>query len=375
MKVLFVFTSCKKSGPIQQMLNLVKYLFEKGFAISLITIYKESNKNDSVLEEFKKYVNHQQIITSKFNILFLKNKKIKKIINDINPDVIHTLGVFPDYLIEKLGFKNHTFTCRNYVYEDYLDEYGFLMGNILAKIHIKAIKNCKYVCCCSETLSNIYLKELNIRIPFIRNGVDTSFYSAPLFGEKERVKKEMGFNNTKKICLYSGKFNGRKNQQFLLQNIINCKHFDDIILLLLGDGPSFKQLKSQYKCFENIMFLGQVFDVRKYLIASDFYISTSKSEGMPNGVLEAMSMGLPVFLSNIPQHAEILKISSKIGESYPCESSAGFINGFDNFYEKLNREMGKEASRVANLYFSYSKTGDEYIKLYDNISKGVVHGV
>src|SRR5699024_156477 len=57
----------------------------------------------------------------------------------------------------------------------------------------------------------------------------------------------------------------------------------------------------------NIIFLGNVNNVRDYLRYADYYISASKSEGLPNSVLEAASSNLEMILSDIPQHKEIFE--------------------------------------------------------------------
>jgi len=55
----------------------------------------------------------------------------------------------------------------------------------------------------------------------------------------------------------------------------------------------------------NILFTGQRRDISNLLQLSDAFVSPSLSEGLPNTVLEAMASGLPVLLSEIPQHKEI----------------------------------------------------------------------
>jgi len=51
---------------------------------------------------------------------------------------------------------------------------------------------------------------------------------------------------------------------------------------------------------ESVRFLGMVDDVAGLLHSVDLYVHSSKSEGCPNAVLEAMSAGLPVVATDIP---------------------------------------------------------------------------
>ena len=50
--------------------------------------------------------------------------------------------------------------------------------------------------------------------------------------------------------------------------------------------------------------VGDFEDVRPWMGAADLFVAPSLSEGMPNAVLEAMAMGLPLVLSDIPGHRE-----------------------------------------------------------------------
>ena len=52
---------------------------------------------------------------------------------------------------------------------------------------------------------------------------------------------------------------------------------------------------------------------------SDIFVSASLSEGLPNSVLEAGTAGLPMILSDIPQHREIWDSESEIVSFFPVK--------------------------------------------------------
>lgn len=57
---------------------------------------------------------------------------------------------------------------------------------------------------------------------------------------------------------------------------------------------------------DSIFFLGHVADVSGLLAAADICVHSSRCEGIPNGILEAMAMGLPVVATDIPGIREAL---------------------------------------------------------------------
>lgn len=366
-KVLYILPNCRKTGPTQQIFNIISNLDNNLFDYSLITLYPEPQNEPSMLKKYKEIIKHIFIQTSKIDIMFGNLNKVSNYIDTFKPDIIHTSGVFPDYLIKRLGFNNHVMTSRNFVYDDYPAEYGHILGYLLAKLHLFVIKNTKYVVVCSKSLHNIYLEKLNIDIPFIRNGVDIDRFKKVGLSDKKLLRKELGLPLSNKIIVYGAGFIDRKNHEFLLKAFTDEMRFKNQVLLLLGDGPNYERLKNKYSTFSNVIMPGNKKDVSSFLAASDYYVSTSKSEGMPNGVLEAMASGLPCLLSDIEQHEEVLTASSNTGLLYRQ-------NDYKDFQDKLLELLNLNYEDISvNVYhsavrnFSAKSMSCNYQKLYKNI--------
>jgi glycosyltransferase involved in cell wall biosynthesis len=77
-----------------------------------------------------------------------------------------------------------------------------------------------------------------------------------------------------------------------------------LVLLLAGrfdqEYRPIQELSARLNLGETVRFLGQVDDVAGLLSAVDMGVFSSRSEGMPNGVLECMAAGLPVVATDIP---------------------------------------------------------------------------
>src|SRR5207247_9143489 len=60
---------------------------------------------------------------------------------------------------------------------------------------------------------------------------------------------------------------------------------------------------------DRVHFVGEVTwdQVPTHLAAADIFVFPSKFEGMPNALLEAMASGLPVVVSDIPPHRELIQ--------------------------------------------------------------------
>ena len=75
----FVFTACKQSGPIQQMFNLIKYLDKDVFEPILITLYDEPTDGTSRLKMYTDYgIEHHRCLLNKLDIILGKTSSLKK---------------------------------------------------------------------------------------------------------------------------------------------------------------------------------------------------------------------------------------------------------------------------------------------------------
>jgi len=322
-KIVYLFTSCKNRGPTKQTLNIIKYLDGNKFCPILVTLYKDS-PDDSILNEFTLFVEkHYTIDSSPKKILLGSNKAIFNLLEEIGADIIHSIGLIPAIVAQRYAKSIHFTTIRNFVRDDYITKFGQITGSIMAKMHLSVIKKCNNVYTCSESLSKLYKETFNFDLPFIRNGVDIKNYPLKIESEAEILREKFDLPQDKIIYIYTGQFVPRKDQQFAINGFLENKIKNDAILLLLGDGAIFQELYDKYNG-NDVIFTGNVANVSEYLRAADVYISTSKSEGLPNGVLEAMATGLPVLLSDILQHKEIYEINDKIGLLYKLGNQNDF---------------------------------------------------
>lgn len=364
-KILFFVTACKKSGPIQQMLSIIKNLDRDAFEPILLTIYPENHDGSSQLPKYLPYVKHYFVQTNKIEIMTGTDFALKNILKEISPDVIHTLGTFPNFAISRLKRYKQLITLRNYIYEDGFDKYGYFLSTIMAKMNLSSINKATKTITCSKSLSNIYNTNLSLNFDYICNGIDVDKYTKAEPGEKYKIREQLNLPFDKKIIVYSGQFIKRKNQKFLLEVFTNYEKQDSTVyLLLLGDGNEFNDLRDKFSQNINIDFRGNVSNVNDYLKASDLYISTSKSEGMPNGVLEAMATGLPVLLSNIPQHLEIYTLNSKIGGIFRQGNVDDLKNQLHSILNIDLVEAGNNSFTIAHKNFNSIEMSKEYQKLY-----------
>jgi glycosyltransferase involved in cell wall biosynthesis len=133
---------------------------------------------------------------------------------------------------------------------------------------------------------------------------------------------------------------------------------------MLGDGPLLERCRHQAsKGVGDVRLPGYVEDVSSYLQAGDFFLSASHSEGLPNTVMEALSSGLPVILSDIPAHREILK-TSQPGKFFEPGDHLGMSEAIDTMRSKERAKLQHEARELVKSQFTARRVSDDYQSLY-----------
>lgn len=133
-------------------------------------------------------------------------------------------------------------------------------------------------------------------------GVDLSVFCKANDDEKNQLREHYQFDINDFLLIYPAEFTARKNQGLLLDamSLLKKKH-ENVKLLLLGRGileDYYKQMANELHLNNNVFFLGYRNDVHQLLKASDVLFASSKNEGLPINMMEAMASGLPVVATN-----------------------------------------------------------------------------
>lgn len=131
--------------------------------------------------------------------------------------------------------------------------------------------------------------------------------------------------------------------------------------LFVGDGPLRPQCEAvaeSLDLLDRIDFLGRREDVPQLLASSDIFVLSSRSEGMPISVLEAMRAGLPVLASRVGGTQDLLA-----GLGYSALFTPGDANELARRLRDLLVQPDRilEASKRARRSFEDNHTFDQML--------------
>lgn len=319
-KILYIVSTLSMSGPTNQLFSLVKYLNREEFDPYILTL--SSEPSDSRMSDFKNLgINIHCLGLSRLNGVLFSHSRVRKFLNNLQPDIIHTQGIRADYICSKLyDYPVRFATQHNFPSFDYPLKFGRFKGRLMVMSHTNSFKKIPSVIACSKTIANLSRWQ-GLSVDYIQNGVDLEYFSLNLNdGEKSRLRKSLSIPDDAHVFIGVGSLIKRKAFEILIQAFNGAKFSKPTKLLIVGDGPNRDVCEKLSQNNPDIKFIGHVSNVYKYLQISDCFVSSSLAEGLPYTVIEAMASGLPVILSKIDSHEEILEIDSLAGETFPVNS-------------------------------------------------------
>jgi len=314
-KILF-FCPAIGDGGLEKTLSIYLNYFSKFNSVVLVTNTKNIkrlssiNKNIEIINPKNDFFLKYRILNNLFCIfLLLKN------IND--KDIIFSMqDHFLFLLLKCFGFKNKlVIRTMSAIYNDknrseatQLKKYLFLKKFIIhfykyADLVITFSKNNKF-----------YLKRVNK----VKN-VEVIYNYFKKYNGKKKVKK---FYN----IFFIGRLVDDKDPVFFLKNCISLIRNYNIKIHIIGKGNNLSTLKSMSEKYKkNIKIYGFTeTPLKKYNKIIDLLCVTSKYDGTPNVLGEAMSYKIPVLAPNKVGLSNLLLSDGKFGYLYKPGNNVSF---------------------------------------------------
>lgn len=202
------------------------------------------------------------------------------------------------------------------------------------------------------------------RIKVIHNGIDFSHLN-PAY-DKLQKRKELGLPDGCKVIGTASRLNEIKNIPMLLSVFKKvCERFDDVCLVIAGDGPERQALEALAKILgirENTFFIGMRFDMPEIYPLFDVFCLTSFTEGISVTLLEALGSCVPAVVTSVGGNGEIVPRSTNVTMS-PLNDQDAFCQKILNLLEQKKRKE-KHEDREFREHFSLSTMLHEYAELY-----------
>lgn len=267
-------------------------------------------------------------------------KKIRQIIKENKVDLVHSRLPYSNFLARLATPTNIPLVTTIHAYPSQTVEYKNKRMIFLDKLTYRVHKT--YMMADSKGALEEYFSFLKLK-PFKAISPYT-FVDIRKFNDTVKVKDfpEDGIFRLVSV----GRLTIQKNYQYLVEAF---KYLRDcpIELHIYGSGPLYNHLfKAIVEHKLNIELKGLDVEINKKLGAYDAYVMSSIYEGFSLAVLEAMAMGLPLFLSDMPSFREQ---GADVAIYFDLSNPQNFAEKIKSIYKNNMRleELGAKAkSRV-----------------------------
>ncbi len=373
-KILFVVSTLSPTGPTNQLYNIIKHMDPSQFSIMILTLSPEPD--NTALPRFSRAgISVQSLGLSRPESLFFGASRLKRFVSIIRPDLVHTNGIRADMLAAFcLKSIPRMATLRSFPYLDYAMQYGRMRGAYIARKHLNALQKIECPVGCSETTANLVFQKYGLNLRVVQNGVDDSRFERCSNEQKKQIRKKLNILLKGRVFVSVGDLIIRKRPVTLIRAFLESRASDNSVLVMVGDGNLRGRCQRVADGNPNVRFAGHVSNVNEYLQGADYFISTSISEGLPNVVMEAMATGLPVFLSEIDSHREILEFDQRAGRLFPLENCKKLAEVIDESENMEYDGMSNAAYGIICNHLNARNMSLKYQMLYAELCNGTKPG-
>jgi len=290
--------------------------------------------------------------------------RMARAIRSFRPDVVHSHSAhvlryaIPAVLLSRACPIVHTLHTMA---ERESDEMGKLLQFLAFRAGVTPVAIGQAV---AESVRRVYRLAPRYVIP---NGIPvSSFASSP--GSREELRATLALPHPAPIFVTVGRLVEAKDHASLLEAFASDRLRSlGAHLLLVGDGELRASLEERSRSLglgERIHFLGNRPDVARLLHAADVFVLSSRQEGNPLSVMEAMAAGRPVVATSVGCVPEL--VCDDTGRLVAPGDSAGLERAMFELASDLalTQAKGRAAARVARERFDISVMARAYERLY-----------
>ncbi len=211
------------------------------------------------------------------------------------------------------------------------------------------------------------------RLRLIRGGIDRG----PLRDATPIDLVELGLPGETAIVLWVGRFDPVKGLNLLVDSFREVVDRRDAHLLLAGGpvgGPLFNSIRKRIgrlSLAERVHLLGPRDDVPRLLKTADVFVLPSRTEGLPNALLEAMAAGCPIVATDVPGCRDLIE-HEQAGLLVPYADTGALAGAVLRLLTDptLAQRLGRNASALVERSWSAERNCRDYCRAYGELVGG-----
>ncbi|MBP1491303.1 MULTISPECIES: glycosyltransferase [Acinetobacter calcoaceticus/baumannii complex] len=364
MNILYLITGLGGGGAEKVVADLADQMYLRGHHVKIAylkgeaIVRPESNNIELVCLELNKI--------TQFRSAF---KNFKTVIEQFKPDIVHAhmvhANIFARLARKYVSFPRLICSAHSNNEGGRFRMLAYKYTHKLADVTTNVSKNASHS---FEKLGAVPIGEITT----VYNGIDLKKFEK--FNSNILLKEELSIDVQTPIFLAVGRFHDAKDYPNLIRSFLYLKS-NNIFkekkpkLLIAGDGEGrlkIEQLIQYLELETDIILLGRRDDIAALLNMADFFVLSSKYEGLPTVIIEAMACETYVIATDCGGSAEIMGDTGTlvpIQDSHTLSDAMVHVLTLDNASIVSNNKKARQ--RVENL-FSLTSSVNHWIEIYES---------
>ena len=343
-KILFYIHSLNKGGAEKVLITIAEQLnYDPLYDVVILTDTKDELEY-SLPEGLKRIIiDEDKSISSPFDRL----KAIRKHVSDENPDKV-IVFMLSSVIRAVIALKFTGYKIIAAVRSNPYDDYSHGKNRFLL---LWCLKDCYKIVCQTKYQADFFSGRLREKCAVISN---------PIFKEFEKKANELAdtrkTENDKKTAgniVATGRLFDYKNHRLLIEAFADiADDYKDVNVVIYGEGPyrpELEELIESKKLKDRVFLPGDSKHVEQDIADALIYVLPSDTEGLPNALMEAMALGLPVISTDCPCGGPKSIISNDInGILIPVNDKKMMTESIKRLLDDstIRSRLGKEARNI-----------------------------
>ena len=290
--------------------------------------------------------------------------RVRSLCDQLHPTALHTHGYRAD--VGTLGIASRTGVASVSTVHGFTG--GDFRNRVYEHLQVVAFRRFDAVVAVSRPLATL-LRSRGVadnRLHLIPNAWKRT--TPPV--ERRLARQTLGITDTAPRILYLGRLTSEKGPDVLVRAIPSLP--PEIRVSFIGEGrelPALIELARQLGVESRIDWHGLVPDAGRLLSAFDAYVLSSRTEGTPIALFEAMSAEMPIITTAVGGVPDVVGPSEAL--LVPSEDHTALAAAITETFANLDaaRERAKAAKQRLDSAFTVEPWLDSYVSLYRAIRK------
>lgn len=375
MKILYIQDSLGGGGAEKSNADLWYFLQNKGVEIKIMVldVRKEGVQKEVVKAGFDVHIIKSGSLLSEVN-------QIKKIIEDFQPDIVHSVlyrAAVRTRFAKLFSKFIHVESLVNCTYAPIRLSDSRINPTVLGlykKLDQFSQKfGVDHFVAITQEVKSHYMEHLKIdpdRISIVYRGREVNKYISDKSNIRNKVIKRIGLNPDGLIFIHVGRQEFQKGHLDLLKAIklADKQLFDKGVQFLFcgREGNStddIQEFLKKNKIETSIQFLGHRDDIYELLVAADVFVFPSLFEGLGGSLIEAQAAGLPLLCSDISVFEEVVTDENAI--FHKTNDPKSLSEKLIQVLEMDREEMGRKSLENYNKNFRLEEVNQKMLDFYE----------